>query len=471
MKIQTESLSDCQVALSVTPDDAMVEEALRKAARQISRNYTVPGFRKGKAPYAAVLRAYGKEVLYEQMVEDLSEQVYRQALEESGLEPIAPGYLEDVTFEPLVFRLILPMAPEIDLGDYRSLRVERPEVEVDEEQIQAELERMQHGQSEWIPVDEGGAELGDLITLSLRGSSGDEIIVDEDAFELVLEEDGEDFPPEFDQQFLGKRAGERVDFDLTYPDDWRTERAGAAAHFEAEIHSVKRYDAPPLDDDFAPMMGDYDTLDELRDSIRQSLIEREEAEAREQYANAVMTQMIDQAVQISYPPVLLEDAAQRLFEERSRDLERMGLPIKEFLRMTGQSEQQFREQLLPVAEMQLKSDLVLGQLIELEQLAATDEEVEERLSELLEETSDKNLERMLRSESGRAAVANEIAHRKAIERMLAVAEGKAPPLEEAKAEATAETETPAEAKAQAQTEPEASEENESLADSEVEAKA
>lgn len=460
MKIQTEHLPDCQVALSVTPDEAMVEEALRKAARQISRNYTVPGFRKGKAPYAAVVRAYGKEVLYEQMVEDLSEQVYRHALEESGLEPIAPGYLEDVTFEPLVFRMILPMTPEVDLGDYRSLRVERPEVEVDEEQVEAELERMQEEQSEWVPVEEGGAQLGDLISLSLRGSAGDEVIVEEDAFELVLEEGEEDFPPGFDEQFVGKRAGEQVAFDLTYPDDWSTSRAGATAHFEAEIHSINRYEVPPLDDDFAPLVGDYDTLDELRENIRQSLVEREQAKARNQYANAVMEKMIEQAVQISYPPVLLEDALQRLLEGQVRDLQQMGLPFQEFLRITGQSDEQYKEQLRPTAEMQLKGDLVLERLIELEHLAATDQEIEDRLSELVEETRNESLQDLLKSDSGRAAMAHEIGHRKAIERLLAIAEGTAPPLEEAGAAAEA-----------AETEAEAGEKSEPVAGPEVEAKA
>lgn len=116
------------IALTVEPDPDRVDEALRRAARKVAQKYTVPGYRKGKAPYAAVVRAYGKEALYEQVVEDIGDDVYREALEESGLEPIAPGELKDVSFDPLVFHLLLPMAPEVDLGDYRSVRVERTEV-------------------------------------------------------------------------------------------------------------------------------------------------------------------------------------------------------------------------------------------------------------------------------------------------------------------------------------------------------
>lgn len=428
MKVTQEQLPNCQVGLTIEPDESQVEQALRQAARKIARQYTVPGFRKGKAPYSAVVRAFGKDVLYEQVVEDMGDKLYKQALEETGLEPIAPGTLEDVSFDPLAFHLVLPMPPEVELGDYRSLRVERPEVEVTEDEIQEELETLQKSQAEWFPVEEGTADFGDLITMSVHARAGDDVIIEDDAFELVLEEGGQDFPPGFDQEFIGRKAGEAFSFDLIYPEDWPSSRAGATAHFEVEVHSIKRYDVPELDDDFAPLVGDYDTLDDLKASLRTGIVERRQEEMEHEYANQVLQELIEKADKLDYPPVLVEDAIDRLQQEQERELSRLGFPFEEYLGMTGNTAESYRDQIRGPAEQRLRGDLVLEKLIELEQLEATDEEIEERIDELLEgnEGNQENLRTMLTSEGGRAVMTQEIVRRKSIERMLAIAQGEAP---------------------------------------------
>ena len=251
MKITTERMPNAQMTLTVQPDEQQVEQALRKAATKVAQRYNVPGFRKGKAPYAAIVRAFGKEALLEQAAEDMGDQVYKQALEESGLQPIGPGVLEDVTFDPLTYRLTLPMPPEVDLGDHRSARVERTAVEISDDEVEAELLKMQEQQAEWLPLEDEGAAYGDLLTMQIAGHAGDDEIIEDEAFELILEEKSEDFPPGFDTQFLGVKSGDQITFDVTYPDDWDSDFAGSEAHFEAQIISVKRHDLPALDDDFA----------------------------------------------------------------------------------------------------------------------------------------------------------------------------------------------------------------------------
>ncbi len=438
MNISTERLANCQVALMIEPDPQQIEDALRKAAAKVAQKYTIPGFRKGKAPYSAVIRAYGKEALYDQVVEDLGDKLYKQALEESGLQPIAPGVLENVTYDPLTLRLLLPMPPEVDLGEYRSVRVQRPEIVVTDEEIETQLKTMQSGYAEWTPTDEGAA-VGDLLTMRLAGKAGDDEIIDEDAFELVLEEQSEDFPPGFDAEFLGKKTGDSVSFDLTYPDDWSSERAGKVAQFEGEILSVKREEVPPLDDDFAPLVGDFDTLDALKENIREGLVEQRLAASTNDYANEVLQQMIAGAVKLDYPSVLVEDSLERLMDEMERDLRRSGIPMQEFLRMMGQTEQSYRQRMRGTAEARLKGDLVLDALVELEGLQATDEELDANAAEILEDAGEEseNLRQMVESEAGRHAMAHDIQRRKSIERMLAIAEGNAPEL--ATAEAAAET--------------------------------
>lgn len=430
MKITQERLPNAQIALTVQPDEQQVEQALRKAASKVSQRYTVPGFRKGKAPYAAVVRAFGKEALFEQAAEDMGDQVYKQALEQSGLQPIGPGVLEDVTFDPLTYRLVLPMPPEVDLGDYRSVRVERPAIEISDDEVEAELLKMQEQQAEWLPLEDEGAAYGDLLTMQINGKAGDEEILDDEAFELILEEKGEDFPPGFDQQFLGAKAGDQIAFDVTYPDDWDSDFAGAEAHFEAQIISVKRHDLPALDDDFAVLVGDYETLEDLKTSIRQGLVEQRQGEADAEYANAVVQQIIEGAAAIEYPPVLVDDAVEHMFQEQEQNMRRAGLPLSEFLRLTNQTEDDLRKRLRGQAEMQLRVDLVLDTLVEKEGLQATEAEIDERVAALLENTDEDNasLREFLEMPSGRHALSHDIERRKAIQRLIAIGDGTAPEL-------------------------------------------
>lgn len=430
MKITQERLPNAQIALTVQPDEEQVEKALRKAAAKVSQRYTVPGFRKGKAPYAAVVRAFGKEALYEQAAEDMGDQVFKQALEETGLQPIGPGVLEDVTFDPLTYRLVLPMPPEVDLGDYRSARVERSAVAVSDDDVEAELIKLQEQQAEWLPLEDVGAAHGDLLTMQISGKADDDEIIEDDAFELILEEESEDFPPGFDQQFLGVKAGDRVAFDVTYPDEWPSERAGAEAHFEAEIISVKRNELPALDDDFAALVGDYDTLDDLKANIRQGMLDLRQDEVDTEYANEVLTKMIEGAVAIEYPPVLVDDTVEHLYQEQEANMRGAGLPLSEFLRLTGQSEADFRQILRSRAVANIRTDLVLDKLVELESLQATEDELTERAEQLLADASEdrSGLSEFLETRGGRRALSHDIERRKAIQRMIAIGEGTAPEL-------------------------------------------
>jgi len=457
LKINTERLPDCQIALSVEPDQKTVQDALQKAARQLSRTRNVPGFRKGKAPYAVVVRTFGKNVLYEQIVEKLGEKSYKEALEESKLEPIAPGVLEEIQLDPLVFLFHVPMPPEVDLADYRALRVERAEVVVEDEEIQSQLNALQDEQSEWVPVDDEPAAYGDLLTMTLRGVIGEDMIVEDDAFELNLtEEEDKAFPPGFEAQFVGQQTEAELSFDLIYPEDWEGERAGAEAHFDATILSIKRHETPPLDDEFAPLIGDYDTLDELKDSLRQGILEQRQAEANNRYANDVLLKMIEGSAKIEYPPIVLAESLDRLVDEQKRDLERVKLPFAEYLRMTGSSEEDFREQFKPVAENRLRSDLVLEELIKLEKLKVSAEEIDDEMSRLLNEAADnESLRDLLTSDGGRLAVAQTLLRTKAVDRMVAIADGTAPALAESEAAVEGEAETEvagAEAEAAVETE-------------------
>lgn len=430
MKITTEQLPNSQIALVVQPDEEQVEQALRKAATKVAQRYNIPGFRKGKAPYTAIVRAFGREALLEQAAEEMGDQIYRQALEESGLQPIAPGMLEDITFDPLTYRLILSMRPRIDLGDYRSVRVERTPVTVSDEAVDERLEALRDEQSEWLPVE--SAALGDLLTMSITGSAGEDAILTDDAFELILEEDSEDFPPGFDAHFLGAKEGDQITFDITYPEDWPSERAGQAAHFDATILSVKRNELPELNDDFALLIGEFDTLDALRANLREGLAAEQQEEADITYANDVLKQIIAGAT-LEYPPVLVDDSVEQMMQEQEQNMRRVGLPMSEFLRLTGQTVDDMRARLRDQAEEQLRIDLVLDQLAVDEHIHVSDAELDARIEELVASSTAEDtagLREFLSSPSGRHALTHDIERRNALSRMIAIGEGNAPELVE-----------------------------------------
>ncbi|MCS6845826.1 MAG: trigger factor [Caldilineales bacterium] len=426
MKLTTETLPNRQVALVIEPEQAEVEPALRKVAAQLSQRYPVPGFRKGKAPVSAVLRYFGKEVVYDEVVEAIGDDLYKAALDQIGLEPVAPGALERVTYDPLTLRLVVPLRPEVDLGDYRALRVEVPAVEVSDEQVQAELERLQKSHAEWIAVDDA-ARSGDLLELRLKATVGDQVLIDDPAFEITLEPENADFPPGFDAQFIGQTVGATLSFDLTYPDDWPSDRAGQTMHVEAEVLGIKRLDLPPLDDSFAVLVGDYETLDDLRTAVRKTLADAQRRSQDEEYANRVLEKVIEGA-RIEFPPALVEEEIDRLVRERQSDLARMGLPFNEYLRIMRMDERRFRESLRGRAEMRLKAELVLEKVAEVEGLAVTDDEIQQELAEVVAagERQGTDLRSWLDSPGGRAILQHDLRHRKALRRLVEIARGEAP---------------------------------------------
>jgi len=218
LKISTKHLPRREVLLTIQPDDEQVDRALRKAANEIGNRYTVPGFRKGKAPYAAIVRAYGKEAIYEQVAQDMADQVLKEALEQTGLDPVGPVHLENMTFDPLIYTIKMPLEAEVSLGDYRSLRIEFTAPTLDEAEVEKALDDLRRRESEWTPVENEGASYGDLVAMKIHGYMLDGEA--EDAEEEVDEEmEPGDIEAEFDEDEFDEDDFDEDDFDEDY-DGW-----------------------------------------------------------------------------------------------------------------------------------------------------------------------------------------------------------------------------------------------------------
>ncbi len=440
LQITQEERENRELLLTIEVDQARVDQELRKAARKVASSYRIPGFRKGKAPYHVIAQQVGLPALYNEFLEQLGDEVYRTALEQEGLEPYARGSLEDVTLEPLTYKLVMPMDPEIDLGDYRELRVEESKPEVDEADVDAQIERYREQHAEQTDVDRP-SQYGDLMNIDLRSviapaAEGEEetVVLDETDWDVTPDEESPMDPPGLDEALLGMSPGEEKEFDLSWPEDSQSIYAGKTAHFHVKVNSLQANEKPELNDEFAQLIGpDFETVDDLKNNIRDSLRDQMEAQAQNEYLEEVLTKMLEQST-LNYPSIVVEDQINSMLNEIQGQLRQFGIEDMNFYyRQTGLSEAEMRESLREDAVKQAERNLIISEILRVESLEVGDEELEERITEMTqgdESEQSQQLAEFLRSESGRTVLESQILRDKAIERILAIARGEADALAE-----------------------------------------
>ena len=285
--VTTTPRDDHQLDLTIELGPERTEQALQRAVRQVSRKAKIPGFRPGKAPFATVVRMYGKPALFSEIVDDLGQEVYTEVLEQQKLDPYGQAALEDVQVDPAIkFKLVVPLRPTVDLGDYSDLRVEAPAVEASDADVEATLEQARNARAAHEVV-ERPAELGDLVKVDIAGTVGENTIMDNQDWELTLRgESG--WLPGFDEAFVGLSAGDEKEFDITYPEDSLSKYKGQTAHFKVNVKEVRSKVMPELNDEFAQSLGEYATLAEYR--------EKKLAEIKEQHETEAQNKLTDDAV-------------------------------------------------------------------------------------------------------------------------------------------------------------------------------
>ena len=378
MKVTTETVATREVELTIEPDPAVVQRAMRRAARQISRVRPVAGYRPGRAPYGMVERIYGRDLILDQAVNDMAQQVYREAVEEAEIEPLQPGEFDVDSREPLVLKARVPLVPTVTLGDYASLHVDpEPEIAIAEEQIDEQLETVRRRHAEHVPV-ERAVEIGDQVVATLKGTVDDDPVVDEENATLNISDDMT--PPGFGEALVGMGAGGSRQFSLTYPEDYEdTNLAGKNADFDVTINTVREVILPEPDDDLAKMAGDLETLDDLRQSLAEQLEARLTAEARDRETTAAVEAVVEQA-EVEYPEAAVETEVDREIENQKARLSQMGFEYEAYLRMVGQTEAQVRDQVRPDAIRRLVQRLVVMEFAKAEEISLSNDEMTGQLS-------------------------------------------------------------------------------------------
>jgi trigger factor len=420
--------------MTVEVSEDRVKPALQTAAREISKRYPVKGFRPGKAPYEYVVREYGERAVYEAAIDDLGQKVYAEALDQEKIEAYGPGSMVEMQLKPMVLKFVVPLKPIVELGDYRALRVPYTAPAVADEEVQRVLDNLRERQAVLEPV-ERPAQLGDVATLDINAFLGeglnpsDFLMTDKDVA-LQLDETGDWPMPGFPKQVLGIAAGETRKFDLAFAEDYANESLrGQTAHFEVTAKEVKQRNLPEFNDDFAKELGEFQTFEELQNRVREDLRRQAERSTEREYSDTVLNQLVEQST-IVYPPHLLEQELQDMLEDLDGRLREQNLTLADYLKIEGKTQEQLNDENRPRAEQRLKRALVLGRLVEAEQLEVAPEEVKaeiDRQNALFGDQAGRVLQ-ILNSDKGRQSLVIEMLTNKAVQRLAAIARGEAPPL-------------------------------------------
>ncbi len=384
--IKNEKISANQVELEIAVDAETFGAALSKAAARECKKFAVPGFRKGKAPRGIIEKMYGETVFYTDAVNDLFPDVYRAAVEESGIEPVDQPDV-DITSaskeEGIVLKVTVTVKPDVTLGEYKGLKAEKTANTVDEARVNAEIERMADRASRMV-TKEGAAEMGDTANINFEGfldgvpfegGKGEN-------FDLIL--GSGQFIPGFEDQVAGHAAGEEFDVNVTFPEEYQaTELAGKAVVFKCRLNERKVKELPALDDEFAKDVSEYDTLDELKESVRKELSDSATKSAELEVENSLVDQIVE-GMQAEIPACMIEQRADEMVREFSYRLESQGLQLDTYLKYTGNTMENFRGEFTEQATKQVKIRLALEKIAQLENIEISEDDLNAEIKRIAE---------------------------------------------------------------------------------------
>lgn len=393
-----------------------IKVEVEKVFNRVKKDLTVPGFRKGKVPRHIFNNMYGEESLFEDALNAALPAAYEKAIEEAGIEPVAQPSIDIKSMEkgqPWVLTATVTVKPEVKLGEYKNLTVEKQDREVAEEEVEENLKSRQERMAELV-IKEGAAELGDTVVIDYEGFLGEEAFEGGKDQNHSLELGSNSFIPGFEEQLVGVKEGEEKDVALTFPEDYQAEElAGKEATFKVKVHEVKSKQLPELDDEFAKDADEeVETLAELREKIRKELEESKNAAADEAIQDAAIRKAVDNAEVVELPHAMVHDEVHRQMELFLNDMQRQGISPELYYQITGTTEADLHKQMEVDADIRTKTQLVLEQVVQDENIEVSAEEIEEEIATLAEQYNmDKDRVRGLVSED---MLTNDIKMKKAM---------------------------------------------------------
>ncbi len=418
-----QDLGNREVELIIEVDEERVDRAMRSVARRYAREIKIPGFRPGKAPFAVVAQRVGRDRLLQDALDEIGPQIYEEAVEQAGIEPYDLNPLEITGYDPLTLTTRLPLVPKVELGDYHSIHVDRPAIEVSEEEIDEVLREYQEENAQLVPV-ERGAQLNDQVIVDLKIEVDGTLLYNRDNVSFVLAPGGfTGVPDDFFEQLVGMEPGDERQFSLVYPEDYGDEElAGKPGVFTVVLHEVKERELPALDDELAQTVGDFESLEELRERTREVLLTRARIEAENELSETVLSKVMELAT-VEYPQVALEHEIDHLVADLEARLRDQGLTLDNYLLMQGLTRDQLREEQRAAAERRLKRSVVLTKVVECEGIEVTDDEIDaeiDSIAEMYGARAEEARASLSRKES-RESIRSRLLAQKAIDRLVEIA--------------------------------------------------
>ena len=387
MSLQVEKLEKNMAKRTIEASAEDLEKAIEAAYQKQKGQISIPGFRKGKVPRQMVEKMYGKEVFYEEAANSLIPTAYEKALDECEEDIVSSPKIEVTQIEagkPFIFTATVALKPEVKLGKYKGVKVDKVDVEVTEEEVNAAIDKERENNERNITVEDRAVKDGDMTVIDFEG------FVDGVAFEGGK---GENYPltigsgafiPGFEEQLVGAEIGKEVEVNVTFPEDYHAEELkGKAAIFKCTVKEIKEKQLPELDDEFASEVSEFDTLAEYKEDVKKNLEEKKAKDAKNAKEEAVISAIVE-ASEMEIPEAMLETQQRQMVDEFAQRITMQGLSMQQYFQFTGTNYQQMVEQVKPQAEERIKSRLVLEAVVAAEKIEATEEDYEKEMETMAE---------------------------------------------------------------------------------------
>lgn len=385
MNVQVENLEKNMVKLTIEVPSEEFEDACNKAYQKNRGKIAIQGFRKGKAPRAVIEKMYGPGVFYEDAANDIIPDAYAKAVEEENIDVVAQPEIDVTQIEkgkPFIFTATVAVKPEVQLGEYKGVEVEKQEAEVTDEEVEAEIAKVCEQNARIVSVDDRASQMGDIVVIDYEGSIDGELFEGGSAENHELTLGSGTFIDNFEEQLVGKNIGDELDVNVTFPEEYHAEELkGKPATFKVKVNGIKVKEVPEADDDLAQDVSDFDTLEEYKQDLKKTLLEKKEEELKRIKEEAVINKIIENA-QMDIPEPMIESQTRQMLQEFSQRIQSQGLSLEQYMQFTGMTPQKMMEDIKPQALQRIQSRLVLEEIVKAENIEADEEDIEKELENM-----------------------------------------------------------------------------------------
>lgn len=403
MNVKVEDIEKNVVQLEIEVDAEKFQEGMKKSFRKNAKKFNISGFRKGKAPMNVVVRYHGEQVLYEDAINIVCPDAFEEAVKLKDINPVDKPEIDIKQIglgENLIFTTKVTVKPEVELGEYKGVEIEKVKADVTDEDVEKELEKVVEKNARLITVEDRGIEQGDTVNMDFEGFVDGTVFDGGKASGHDLVIGSGQFIPGFEEQLIGGKTGDDMEINATFPEDYgKAELAGKDAQFKVKVNGIKVKELPVVDDEFAIDVSEFDTLAEYKEDLKTKLIETAQKKAKDETESKVVDKAVENS-EIDIPQVMIENQIDRLVYDFDMRMRYQGIDLQSYLSVSNIKMDEFRKQFTEGAQKQVKTQLVIEKIKDTENIAVSDEDVDNEIKRLAEtyKQSEEEFRKKLRDE-------------------------------------------------------------------------